>query len=101
MSHSMPRQLITIYTLRGITHGWGRLITVMGPAGDAAVRAAIAAHGEALADVTVVATAGNPTQYHAKREGALERLIEAAGIIELTREQWDAQKAALREEMQE
>ena len=84
-----------IYAVRGITHGWGRLITVMGPAGDAAVRAAIGAHEEALGDITVVATAGNPTQYHAKRQGALERLIEAAGITLLTRDQWDAHKAAI------
>jgi hypothetical protein len=97
----MSLAMSKIYALRGIAHGWGRLITVMGPAGDAAVRAAIAAHGEALADVTVVATAGGLTQYHAKREGALERLIAAAGIIELTREQWEAQKAALAEENRE
>ncbi len=86
-----------IYGLLGFTHGWGRLITVMGPAGDAAVRAAIAAHEAALADITVVATAGSLTQYHAKRQGALERLIEAAGITVLSRDQWDARKTALGE----
>lgn len=84
-----------IYALRGITHGWGRLITVMGPAGDAAVRAAIAVHAEALADITMVTVPGSLTQYHAKREGALKRLMEAAGITEIDREQWNARKTAL------
>lgn len=83
-----------IYGLLGFTHSWGRLITVMGPAGDAAVRAAIAVHEEALADITVVATTGGLTQYHAKREGALERLAEVAGITLLDRDQWQARKAA-------
>ena len=95
MSLTMSKPAMEIYGLRGFTHGWGRLITVMGPAGDAAVYAVIAAHEEALADITVVATAGSRTQYHAKRDGALERLIEAAGITVLTRDEWDAQKAAL------
>ena len=62
MSLAMPRQSITIYALKGITHGWGRLITVMGPAGDAVVRDAIAAHGEALADITGGAPAGGLTR---------------------------------------
>ena len=91
----MSEQASEIYGLLGITHGWGRLITVMGPAGDAGIRAAIAAHGKALTDITVVAKAGSLTQYHAKRDGALERLIEAAGITLLNREQWGAKKAAL------
>ena len=91
----MSLTMSEIYALRGMTHGWGRLITVMGPAGDAAVRAAIALHSEALADITVVAAPGSLTQYHAKREGALERLMAAAAITELDREQWDARKAAL------
>ena len=86
-----------IYGLLGFTHSWGRLITVMGPAGDAAVRAAIGVHEEALADITVVATAGSLAQYHAKRQGALERLIEAAGITLLSRDQWDTRKTALGE----
>ncbi len=86
-----------IYGLMGFTHhGWAKLITAMGPAGDAAVRADIAVHEEALAHIKVVVTAGGLTQYHAKRDGALERLIEAAGIIVLTRDQWVAKKAALK-----
>ncbi len=86
-----------IYGLRGFTHhGWAKLITAMGPAGDDAVRAAIAVHEEALAHIKVVVTAGGLTQYHGKRGGALERLIVDAGIIMLTRDQWDAKKAALK-----
>lgn len=95
MMAETPGRAMEIYGLSGFTHSWGRLITVMGPAGDAAVRAAIATHEAALVDITVVATAENLTQYHAKRQGALERLVEAAGITLLTRDQWVAQKAAL------
>ena len=97
MSLTMTDRNSEIYGLMGFTHhGWARLITAMGPAGDDAVRAAIAVHEEALVHIKVVVTAGGLTQYHGKREGALERLIEAAGIIMLTRDQWNAKKAALK-----
>ena len=98
MSLGMSEAKMKIYGLLGFTHSWGRLITVMGPAGDDAVRAAIAVHAEeTLAHITVVAEPGSPTQYHAKRKGALKRLIEAAGIEILERPEWDAQKAELSE----
>ena len=97
MSHAMTKRNSEIYGLMGFTHhGWAKLITAMGPAGDAAVRANIAVHEEALAHIKVVITANGLTQYHGKREGALERLIEDAGIIMLTRDQWNAKKAALK-----
>ena len=95
MSLTMTERNMEIYGLMGFTHhGWAKLITVMGPAGDDAVRAAIAVHEAALAPIKVVVTAGGLTQYHGKVDGALERLIEAAGIVMLSREQWDARKAA-------
>lgn len=83
---------MTIYGLLGYTHGWGKLITVMSPAGDTAVRAAITVSAD---DLMVVADKGQLTQYHAKREGALERLIAAHGIVVLDKPAWDARKAAL------
>ena len=83
---------MTIYGLLGYTHGWGKLITVMSPAGDAAVRAAIAAPED---DLMVVTGEGQLTQYHARREGALQRLISAHGIIALDKPAWDAKKAEL------
>ena len=85
---------MTIYGLLGYTHGWGKLITVMSPAGETAVRAAIDAPED---DLMVVASEGQLTQYHAKREGALERLITAHGIVVLDKPAWDARKAELGE----
>ncbi len=97
MSLSMTQRNSEIYGIKSFNHhGWSKLVTVMGPAGDDAVRAAIAVHEEALAHIKVVITANGLTQYHGKREGALERLIEDAGIIMLTRDQWNAKKAALK-----
>ncbi len=44
---------------------------------------------------TQVADAGRLTWYLEKRAGALARLIEAHGIIVLTKPDWDAKKAEL------
>ena len=54
---------MTIYGLYGFTHGWGRLLTVMSPAGRAAALERVAA-GEG---VEVSAGEGRLTQYHEKR----------------------------------
>ncbi len=47
------------------------------------------------ADVITDAGPGRLTQYLEKRAGALARLIEAHGIIVLTKPDWDAKKAEL------
>ena len=80
-----------IYGLYGVTHGWGRLLTVMGPAGTAA----ITDHITAGDDVMVSSGAGKLTQYFEKREGALVRLVENHRIIVLSRPKWDAKKTEL------
>ena len=82
---------MTIYGLRGITHGGGRLLTVMSPEGAAAATAAIDAGGGILTK----AANGYLTQYHEIRSGALHRLIETRGIIVLSKPEWDARKAEL------
>ena len=83
---------MTIYGLLGYTHGWGKLVTVMSPEGDSAAHAAITAPAD---DVMVVTGEGQLTQYHARRRGALERLIAAHGIVVLDKPAWDARKADL------
>jgi len=82
---------MVIYGLRGFTHGWGIILTVMSPEGDSAVRARI------VPGPDIVATEGDGqlTQYQGKTRGALERLIEANGIIVLDKAAWDAKKAEL------
>ena len=80
-----------LYGLLGFTHGWGRLVTVMSPDGAAAVRARIDAGG----DVAVVAGEGGLTRYHARRSGALDRLIARYGIILLSNDAWEAKKAEI------
>ncbi len=82
-----------LYGLMGFTHGWARVLTVMSAAGASAALAAIAAGG----DVIVQAGEDRLTQYHAKRSGALERLIESHGIIVLAKPDWDARKKQLGE----
>lgn len=97
MSLSMTQRNSEIYGIKGFNHhGWSKLVTVMGPAGDDAVRAAVAVHEEALAHIRVVVMADGLTQYHGPREGDLERLIEDAGIIMLTPAQWTAKKAEMK-----
>ena len=82
---------MTIYGLLGFTHGWARVLTVMSPEGATAALA----HVVAGADVQVSAGAGRLTQYFEKRDGALDRLIAAHGIVVLSKEEWTARKAEL------
>ncbi len=82
---------MTIYGLEGITHGWGRLLTVMSPEGTAAVKAAIVA-GDGI---ETKAAEGRLVQYHEIKAGALRRLIETHGIVVLSKPDWDARKREL------
>ncbi len=80
-----------IYGLRGVTHCAGRVLTVMGAAGTAAVLDSIIADD----DVITHAGAGRLTQYQEKRAGALDRLIRKHEIIVLSKEDWDRKKMEL------
>ncbi len=82
---------MTIYGLVGFTHGWGTVLTVMSSGGAAL---AVIETGD---DVIVQTGEGQLTQYRAKREGALERLIAEHGIIVLAKPEWDAMKRELGE----
>jgi len=73
------------------THGWGRVLTVMSPAGPVAVLKAVQVDD----DVEVKSAKGQLTQFHEKRAGALDRIAAANGVRILTRAEWDARKAAL------
>lgn len=80
-----------IYGLRGITHGAAKVLTVMSPAGATAAMRYIATSR----DVITNAGEGQLTQYLEKRRGALDGLIQANGIIVLSKREWDRKKAAL------
>lgn len=80
-----------IYGLLGFTHGWGRLLTVMSPAGQSGLAALVAGND----DVTVNREDGRLIQYVELRRGGLKRLIEANAIHVLTKPEWDAKKAEL------
>lgn len=81
----------SIYGLLGFTHGWGRLLTVMSPAGLSDLTGLVAGND----DVTVNRQGGRLIQYVEKRRGGLKRLIEANAIQVLTKPVWDAKKAEL------
>ncbi len=80
-----------LYGLYGFTHGWATVLTVMSPSGAAAALRHVAAGDE----VTTKAEEGRLTQYSAKRDSALEGLIEGHGILVLSKPEWDAKKAEL------
>ena len=84
---------MTLYGLRGFTHGAAKVLTVMSPAGVTAALEFV----DAGDDVAVYAAPERLTQYHGKRSGALERLIETYDITVLSKAQWDAAKAELGE----
>jgi len=76
--------VMELYGLNGITHGWGRLLTVMSPEGASAVLA----HIEAGPDIHVVAEPGRLPQFHQIRDGALEALVARYGIVLLNPRAW-------------
>ncbi|MBT5433623.1 MAG: hypothetical protein P8Q36_08715 [Alphaproteobacteria bacterium] len=80
-----------LYGLRSITHGWGRLLHVVSPAGAQAVLDHIEA-GEAF---MVIATPGVPVQYHQAKGGTVDVLIARYGIVELDLAGWERKKAEL------
>lgn len=82
-----------LYGLYGFTHGWATVLTVMSPAGASATLRQV----EAGDDVTTKAGEGRLTQYGARRDGALERLVADHGIIVLAKPEWDTKKAELGE----
>ncbi|MEM7124054.1 MAG: hypothetical protein AAF563_22445 [Pseudomonadota bacterium] len=82
-----------LYGLRGITHGWGRLVTVMSPSGASAV----AGHIEAGPDFHTVIEPGQLPQYHQVRGGAIDALVARYGIVVLNPEAWTAKKRELGE----
>ena len=84
---------MTIYGLLGFTHGWGRLLTVMSPEGTAAVKSAVTP-GDGI---DTKAVDGRLIQYHEIKSGALQRLIQAHGIVVLEKADWDAKKRELGE----
>ncbi len=82
---------LRVYGLLGFHHGGATALTVGSPQGAPAAWRALAAGS----DVITNAGAGRLTYYLEKRAGALARLIEAHGIIVLTKPDWDAKKAEL------
>lgn len=80
-----------VYGLFGITHGWGVLLTLMSPAGATAIARSI----DPGPDIVLHMAEGRLPQYHQRRAGALDRLIEAYGIIVLDNAAWNAKKAEL------
>ncbi len=80
-----------LYGLRGITHGWGRLISVMSPSGAQAVLD----HLETGPELQVVAQKGQPVQVHQIRDGALDELVARYGIVELDQAAWAERKQTI------
>ena len=80
-----------VYGLFGITHGWARVLTLMSADGDSAVRARVgSADG-----VEVDHDAGRLTQYHERRNGALDRIVERHDVVVLDNAAWNAKKRTL------
>ena len=82
---------IELYGYYVFTHGWGRVLTVMSPAGAAAVLESVRVDD----GVDVKAGEGRLAQFHEKRAGALDRVVETNSIRILNKAEWDARKAAL------
>lgn len=84
---------MTLYGLRGITHGGAKVLTVMSPSGARAVCERIDLGG----DLIVTGGDGRLTYYSEQRSGALSRIIDEYGIIVLNKIDWDRKKAELGE----
>lgn len=82
-----------LFGLYGFTHGWARILTVMSPQGASTVLRVAPGNDDAI----VQSDDGQLTRYQERREGALSRLVDAHGIVILTKNEWDARKAELGE----
>jgi len=80
-----------LYGLYGFTHGWGRVLTVMSPAGTSAVLA----HIDPGSGCRQEGGGDRLPRYFQQRSGALEALVAAYGIEVLDKSAWDAKKGAL------
>ena len=77
--------------LFGLAHGWPRVRTVRSAGGDGAGGARVGpADG-----VEIDHGAGRLTQYHERRNGALDRIVERHGVVVLDNAAWNAKKRAL------
>ena len=83
--------MTAIYGLKGFTHGWARILTVMSAEGASVLASRI----EAGAEAEVAAAEGRLIQYIERRKGGLDRLIAENGIVLLSKAEWDAKKAEL------
>ena len=80
---------IDLYGHYVFTHGWRRVLTIMSPAGTAAVRDSIRVDS----DVEMFAAAGRLVQLHERRAGALDRTAALNNIRILDKTEWDALKS--------
>jgi len=80
---------VELYGYYVFTHGWGRVLTVMSPAGAAAVLKTVRGDD----DLEVKSGKGRLAQFHEKRAGALDRVAAMHNIRILTKAEWDARKA--------
>ena len=84
---------MTLYGLRGITHGGAKVLTVMSPSGTRAVCERI----DSGIDLIVTGGDGRLTYYSEQRSGVLNHIIEKYRIIVLSKIDWDQKKAELGE----
>ncbi|MDH3693452.1 MAG: hypothetical protein OER96_02640 [Gammaproteobacteria bacterium] len=76
------------YGLRGITHGGAKLLTVLSASGKDSINEVIVQR----TDLMAYPGAGQLVQFHEKRSGALNALIERYNIRVLSKTEWDDKK---------
>ena len=81
----------TLYGLLGFSHGGARVLTVMSLAGASTAWQNVAADE----DVIEYGEQAHLRQYHEKRSGALQRMIDRYDIQVLSKPEWDTVKAEL------
>lgn len=84
---------VKLYGYLGFTHGWARVLTVLSPDGVDAVRQNVVADD----DVIAYGAGTQLPQYHEKRAGALQRMIDRHDIRIVSKPEWDALKAEMRD----
>lgn len=84
-----------IYGHLGWSHGGARVITLMSPAGAGAVIERLGREGDGY--FLLFAGERQLPHYQVRRDGSLDRLVEAHGVVVLDFEAWTARKAELGE----
>lgn len=82
-----------LFGLKGITHGWGRVLSIQSPRGNAY----LLAHLRETSGLKRITSPGRCVRYQEQTAGAIDTFINRYGIVLLDHNSWNEKKHELRD----